>query len=191
MPAPSGWTTARTETLVKLWEAGVSGDEIAWRMGDVSRSAVLGKVFRLGLTKRRSRHVAPSLRPRVRSSRFVWTKERIETLTELWKDGLSGVEIAERFGNVDRSAVISKASRLGLTKRGSPRNTHAPLSARRKTSWPPLERDESPGLRTLLTLGRQECHWPIGDPLQPGFTFCGQGCGDGPYCKRHTRIACA
>jgi GcrA cell cycle regulator len=44
----SAWTDHRTDALKGLWAAGLSGTEIAASMG-VTRCAVLGKVFRLGL----------------------------------------------------------------------------------------------------------------------------------------------
>mgnify|MGYP002712978043 CR=1 FL=1 len=49
-----------------------------------------------------------------------WTAERIETLAELWKDGLTAAEIAQALGGVSRSAVIGKASRLRLEARRAP-----------------------------------------------------------------------
>lgn len=42
----------------------------------------------------------------------------------------------------------------------------------------------------LVQLTEHTCKWPIGDPLQPGFGFCGQHSADGsPYCPHHRRIA--
>src|SRR5215216_1756538 len=47
---------------------------------------------------------------------LTWTKERIDLLTELWGEGLSGSQIAAELGEgVSRNAVISKAHRLGLS----------------------------------------------------------------------------
>lgn len=45
----AGWTDERVETLRTLWTAGQSGTQISKALGGVSRSAVLGKVHRLGL----------------------------------------------------------------------------------------------------------------------------------------------
>ena len=43
---------------------------------------------------------------------------------------------------------------------------------------------------TLLELDAEKCHWPIGDPGQPDFFFCGGKTGAGtPYCGYHARIA--
>jgi hypothetical protein len=45
------WTAERVDTLKTMWGAGNTAQEIADRLGGVSRSAVLGKVYRLGLEK--------------------------------------------------------------------------------------------------------------------------------------------
>ncbi|MEK7511097.1 MAG: GcrA family cell cycle regulator [Patescibacteria group bacterium] len=47
-----GWTDERVELLKKLWQDGLSGDQIAKQLGGVTRNAVIGKVHRLGLSGR-------------------------------------------------------------------------------------------------------------------------------------------
>ena len=43
---------------------------------------------------------------------------------------------------------------------------------------------------TLLELDQEKCHWPIGDPGQPDFFFCGGKTNAGtPYCGYHGRVA--
>ena len=50
-----------------------------------------------------------------------WTPERTAKHNELWRDGLSGQEIADRLGNgLTRQAVITKARRMGLPYRAGP-----------------------------------------------------------------------
>ncbi|ETR78886.1 GcrA cell cycle regulator [Afipia sp. P52-10] len=44
--------------------------------------------------------------------------------------------------------------------------------------------------KTLVELTTETCHWPVGDPLQPDFHFCGGKTLSGvSYCAHHTRIA--
>lgn len=43
------WTDDRVERLKRLWLDGVSASQIARQLGGVSRSAVIGKLYRLGL----------------------------------------------------------------------------------------------------------------------------------------------
>jgi GcrA cell cycle regulator len=45
------WTDERIELLKKLWCDGFSAAHIAAELGGVTRSAVLGKVYRLGLSE--------------------------------------------------------------------------------------------------------------------------------------------
>lgn len=49
-----------------------------------------------------------------------WTEERIERLKQMWHEGATASEIADKLGGVSRNAVIGKAHRLGLEARPSP-----------------------------------------------------------------------
>jgi GcrA cell cycle regulator len=43
---------------------------------------------------------------------------------------------------------------------------------------------------TILTLGEHACRWPIGDPDQGDFGFCGaRRLGRGPYCEGHSSVS--
>jgi GcrA cell cycle regulator len=43
---------------------------------------------------------------------------------------------------------------------------------------------------TVMTVKDSMCKWPIGDPADAAFGFCGRGCDSGaPYCAEHARIA--
>jgi GcrA cell cycle regulator len=69
------WTEERVELLRKLWIEDFSASRIAEELGGVSRSAVIGKIHRLGLSGRD--RPTPSLKrqckPRLsRSERRVW-----------------------------------------------------------------------------------------------------------------------
>lgn len=53
-----------------------------------------------------------------------WTDERIEMLRQLWENGLTASQIADKLGQgLSRNAVIGKAHRLGLKSRPSPVKT--------------------------------------------------------------------
>jgi len=53
------WTDARIAQLTRLWTEGVSASGIAEALGDVSRSAVLGKLHRLRLLRSRQTAAPP------------------------------------------------------------------------------------------------------------------------------------
>ena len=42
---------------------------------------------------------------------------------------------------------------------------------------------------TILTLRDSMCKWPIGDPADPQFAFCGRKADCGPYCTEHAKVA--
>jgi len=63
------WTEDRVETLKKLWTEGLSASQIANRLGEVTRNAVIGKVHRLGLSGRATTSRIKSVRPRKRAAR--------------------------------------------------------------------------------------------------------------------------
>ena len=46
-----------------------------------------------------------------------WTDERVALLKQLWTEGLSASQIADRLGGVTRNAVIGKVHRLKLESR--------------------------------------------------------------------------
>ena len=48
------WTKTKVEKLSRLWGQGVSARDIAEKLGEVSRNAVIGKANRLGLSKKLS-----------------------------------------------------------------------------------------------------------------------------------------
>jgi GcrA cell cycle regulator len=69
---PPEWTADRVQILVDLWAQGLTAKAVATRLGGVSRNAVLGKLFRLGLSKTgRETAAAPATRtaaPQARAS---------------------------------------------------------------------------------------------------------------------------
>ncbi len=75
MPAAVIWTDDRVDLLTRLWTAGRSAAEIARTLAcGVSRNAVIGKVYRLGLSgrgikagRRPARPLPPARRRRVKS----------------------------------------------------------------------------------------------------------------------------
>lgn len=109
-----------------------------------------------------------------------WSEERNKLLAELWGNGHSVVSIAAQFGLKSSDSIYRQVKRLELP----PRNLH-----KSKIRRPLLEDWE----RTLLEDREDEkpkCQWPIGDPGEKKFHYCGQEATLGkPYCKDHCRKA--
>jgi GcrA cell cycle regulator len=112
-----------------------------------------------------------------------WTEERVSELKKLWAEGHSASQIAKKLGAVTRNAVIGKVHRLGLSG-----PAHTQITAAEANVEP--QRLPNGDMVTVLTVKDSMCKWPIGDPADANFGFCGHGTAEGsPYCAEHARVA--
>jgi len=142
----------------------------------------------------------------------MWTETRVAVLRSLWANGLSAGQIALHAEIRDgawpsRNAVIGKVHRMGLTGRYYPAKSRKKDRARhakpamilrpkfRADPLPPLKDDleRIAALRPVdpnLTIDRLTplaCRYPIGDPKEAGFTYCGRTC-EGAWCAEHRKL---
>ncbi len=146
------WTDERIATLKHMWQDGHSAGRIAIELGGVTRSAVIGKVQRLGLAGRSTRVTRPPGRPRTTTLRVPAPRLR---------------PAARSLAAVQTREVVS-----------------APIAP----EPPPVDTpdDVAPSRCSLMDLKRESCRWPIGDPGEADFGFCGGKAVDGlPYCAHH------
>ena len=142
-----------------------------------------------------------------------WTDTRIAKLKELWFEGYSAADVANRLGGTTRNAVLGKAHRLGIANRQLVKSKHAnrattarkrkkprpkptverkvnaiaiePFVPRAETYTVPLEKRVG-----VQGLEDDQCRWPIGDPQDDDFHFCDQKKMLGSsYCEHHHRVA--
>ncbi len=158
------WTDERVELLKKLWSEGLSASQIAARLSlGVTRNAVIGKVHRLNLSGR-------ATQPRATTPRAP-RKPR---------------EPSHPGRSIGQPSMPS-AGNTALKMR-------AEVHVRQQTlpAPEPLRLVDLPkgGRVTILHLSDKTCKWPIGDPGNEEFCFCGHGPRDGsPYCEYHARLA--
>lgn len=140
-----------------------------------------------------------------------WTETRTKVALALFNSGMSATLVASEIGGISRNGVIGKVHRLGAVDRDRPlpscsngNSTGVPKERRRRSSGsrfltiaPPRVREAPPPpvvdleiapeqRRSLVELDETVCHWPVGDPCQPGFFFCGAPAKAGkPYCRAH------
>ena len=157
---------------------------------------------------------------RMEDDSMSWNDERVELLKKLWAEGLSASQIAGRIGSVTRNAVIGKVHRLGLSGRATTTRmkSHRPRTRPTVNKRPPakprftnvgntalraLYQDAEPYVapveelvipvaerKSIQTLEECSCRWPIGDPQDADFHFCGKTKVTGlPYCEFHARRA--
>lgn len=133
-----------------------------------------------------------------------WTDERVALLKKLWGDGKTAAEIAKALGgSFTRNAVIGKAHRLKLSSRLSPitppprkmmmeaanTQTRHVSPPRARVAPIPATKIITKGIK-LIDLKERMCRWPLGDPKDPEFNFCGCNSVPGlPYCADHARLA--
>ena len=112
---------------------------------------------------------------------MVWTSDRVDSLVELWSQGLSARQIAERLGGVTRNAVIGKAYRLKLQR--------APASPAPAPPPPPVPDLVLPVLPMSEVKGWM-CRWPLDEPGRHGLHICGKTVQPGRhYCAEHLTAA--
>lgn len=154
------WTDERIATLKKMWKEGKSAAEIA---------KTLGK----GVT-------------------------RNAVIGKAHRMGLSG-----RPSPIKKSAAPKKEAAPKKTAAKAPRSKKAttPAAAPTAKAAAPVkeaedvkifEKDVVPpgGGVALLDLTERMCKWPIGDPRDDDFTFCGLAIRPGtPYCAQHAAMA--
>ena len=156
------WTDERVELLKKLWADGLSASQVAAELGGVTRNAVIGKVHRLGLSGRAktSTSTQRARRPRNQTARTARPS-------------------AGSAPTVGATALKADAK---------PQATPKPKAEAK----PELDAVVVPISKraSILTLTENTCKWPIGDPGDGDFHFCGHKSESGsPYCKYHSEIA--
>lgn len=204
------WSDADVALLKKLWP------NRAYRMVDLevrlhkADETIRGMALHLGLPTR-GEAVAVWPEDKVERLKARWAEGA--SATEIAKE-LGGFTRNAIIGKVTRLGLPkrSRLARLAATttnrRAQAARRPPAPRAPKPKAHYVKFERtphigdgprpsragpsryvDQGPGLATPLTLGAHMCKWPIGDPQDEGFTFCGKRQEHGPYCAEHGRVA--
>ena len=128
-----------------------------------------------------------------------WTHERIEQLKKLWEAGYTASNIATELGGITRNAVIGKAHRLGLSGRMKSKSKVSSVSIVRKRKMPVNKNSKIIELTTSVEpmnptsfadIKDGLCRWPLGEPEDSDFKFCGRKCAEGMiYCTEHHSLA--
>ena len=136
-----------------------------------------------------------------------WNQQKVDDLKKLWNEGVATSRIGEQLG-FTKNAVIGKAFRLGLERRQNSRkkNTqsqsvssvtmyressasgHSQIAPKREVT---RRREKFSFKKSIVGTGNfKSCQWPIGDPLEEGFHYCGaQNIPTKPYCIEHYKKA--
>lgn len=159
----AAWPEEKVTLLLKLVAEGQSGGQIGRAIGK-SRCAVLGKISRLEAAG-----------------------QKIERRGAILKQGSAPAKgVAARPQPSLHSVAVSG---VALAKRGRPAysKVFGPVVSVALPEPVPLVNGERV---TLLKLTSKTCKWPIGDPQEKDFCFCGHKPREkSPYCEYHARAA--
>ena len=175
------WTDERVERLSTLWLEGRSASQIAADLGEgVSRNAVIGKVHRLGLS---GRAVPQADAARIRGVPPAEFAPDAPTDAEPASAPLeAAVEPPSEAPALAAHAIDDVAS---ILEAAEPITVNLPALRAAKDAGLPLS-----DRVTILELSGSMCRWPIGDPTNAEFRFCGcRAMGTLPYCQDHARVA--
>lgn len=139
---------------------------------------------------------------------MAWTDEMVEGLRQMWDEGLTANEIAKRLG-VSKNSIVGKVHRLCLKARPSPikrkdvveetvvdnvqevvPETEVVVEKTIEVTVKKNKKSEKNGNIKLVELDSHTCRWPLGDPRDDDFCFCGKKIRLGQtYCDEHSTLA--
>lgn len=158
------WTDEMVDQLREMWKQGLTTGEIGKRLG-VSKNSIVGKVHRLGLSGRPS-----PIKKKDETEAPAEKKEATENVAKTTKPKV------EKAPAPKAPKVEKKAEEKVEVEEKIEISAPAPHHHNGKTS--------------LTDLDNHTCRWPIGDPKDENFHFCGRKVRIGQtYCDEHANIA--
>ncbi len=162
------WNDTRIRQLKKMWADGESAGEIAATLGGLSRNAIIGKVYRLGLSNR-----DPA--PTVKIDKPKGKKQPKVASTTALPSGQNKLPL-RRPPVVRAGEPLPPQPAANEISEDVLRTAAETLKKAKKIS--------------LMELTEKTCKWPVGDPSTDDFWFCGLDSETGkPYCKAHNDVA--
>lgn len=172
------WTDQMVEDLKVMWKQGLTTAEIGKRLG-VSKNSIVGKVHRLGLSGRPSpikkkEDKATTPAPDVKKTPIekVTKTETPKPVKEVVKEPLKVTPKKEV--EVEEPVAVKPLEKEEFK-----------ISECQKSDF-----NKNAKTVSLTELDNHTCRWPIGDPKDENFHFCGRKVRIGQtYCDEHSLIA--
>lgn len=196
------WTDEMVEELKRLWDQGITTGEIGRRLG-ISKNSIVGKVHRLGLEGRPSPIKKNGDAPETKAPKTASKPSKSSKPAQVKSDKKS----AETPKALEPSKSSSKPVEKAKTKKAekkvdeplkdtqplkAPKSFAKPLADEPKFVAPKIEKTEKVYKEniSLTELDNHTCRWPLGDPKDEDFRFCGRKVKTGQtYCEEHAAIA--
>jgi len=173
------WTEEKIGRLKAMWAEGLTTSEIGRQLG-ISKNAVVGKAHRLHLDGRPS--------PIKIAAKKV---EVVSMVPQRAKMTSAQKKIDQSVNQGIKPTVSMPVATVKVPVKNTggnvlQRNFNDILDQRPA----PVIWDRSKGGVTLSDLTGNSCRFPIGDPKDANFHFCGKKIMDGrPYCEEHAKLS--
>ena len=188
------WTDEMVEELKRLWAEGVTTGEIGRRL-NISKNSIVGKVHRLGLSGRPSpikkksdnekNEDAPKT-PKQAKEKKTTTAVTKKAKCEPKKASVQEIPTPVKENKVTevKKAPVTEVKPVDVTNSDEDDIKLAKsLNISNKTTT-------KSGNLSLVELDNHTCRWPIGDPQDENFHFCGKKIRLGQtYCEEHSAVA--
>lgn len=160
------WTDEMIDNLTKMWQQGLTTNEIAKALG-VSKNSIVGKVHRLNLDARPS---PIKKKEEITKTKKLPSKEKIKSKVSVKQTPSKPVQ--EQTSIIKKEASVEE-EQVKIEPKLSPNPTYHKNTCIK-----------------LADLDSHTCRWPIGDPRDDNFCFCGRHVKSGQtYCEEHAAIA--
>ena len=189
------WTDEMVEELKKLWDEGVTTGEIGRRLG-ISKNSIVGKVHRLGLSGRPSPIKKKSDKPQEQPEKKV-SKPKKAPITKTTKSPKKEDIVPIITPSTPKPEIITESKKepkpeVKQTNKPTPVITPSEEEDIKLAKTLNIHSNEptKKGNLSLTELDNHTCRWPIGDPKDDNFHFCGKKVRLGQtYCEEHSAVA--
>ena len=185
------WTDEMVEELKRLWDEGVTTGEIGRRL-NISKNSIVGKVHRLGLSGRPSpiKKKSDTNEPKPEVKKAASAKEAKPARQKPAKPQVQKQESKPAAKPVQPPAPEPKPAIVKpAPQKHAVDNEEEDIALAKSIAMPEPEKNKKEFL-SLTDLDNHTCRWPIGDPKDDNFHFCGKKVRLGQtYCEEHAAIA--
>ncbi len=198
------WTDEMVEKLREYWAQGVTTGEIGKRLG-ISKNSIVGKVHRLGLEGRPSpikrSGENPSTKPAKKNEKepvatkadnkknVSETNVQPSVKPEYKKDSVKSKTSSAPKQPVVEKSPISPSQTKYVDNKLDDQIEEEDIKLIKSLEIKP-EKNYLKENISLTDLDNHTCRWPLGDPKDQDFHFCGRKVKTGQtYCDEHSAIA--
>ncbi len=173
------WTDKMIEDLKKMWKEGLTTGEIGKRL-NVSKNSIVGKVHRLGLSGRPS----PIKKKEAKPQSAAGSKAKTPAPKAKPQKPVAAPQKAPVSATPKAPLKTEPAKAEKKTPLKTPAEPKQPAPAKGKTIASSAQN------LSLTELDNHTCRWPLGDPKDDNFHFCGKKVRVGQtYCDEHAAVA--